>query len=809
MRVGNPPNDRIQERAGRRPTNTLLGAVAKPLGAAALLGALVSTAVAGNVPAAAQPPKVDLSGVAPTANVRNKGPDGRPHPVQARLFLDRTKVAPGESARFGLLLTQDTDWHTYWKSPGDIGMPTTIAWKLPQGVSASPHEYPRPLRFDQDGIVSYGYSDEVLLIGELSVAASASPGVLSVEADASWLVCEKQCIPGGAHLVMPVEVGAGGAPTPMAPLFDWTVAQHPVDAAKYTDRFTVTSAVTPATLTPNSTFKAVFEVVPAAGTQLGEPPASGTWPAFLPIATAPDWMIDSAAIAKTEGGGWRIEVNATTFEPQEPPKTDNIGGQLAVQVGEELLVTEVSVPLPWAASAPGVAPAPEAAPPTEAAPAPPPKAAVAAPTGLSSEIGAASLLMNLLLGFVGGLILNVMPCVLPVLTLKLYGLVEHGDLTAGRRRLTGVAYGLGVLASFWAMAAAIIGSRALLGLDLDWGSQFQYPPYVAGLATVVFAFGLSLFGVFEIPVIGGNAAAEASSRDGLGGSFLTGVFATLLATPCSAPFLGSAVAYALGAPTLVLLAIFTAVGAGLAAPFVLVAFVPAAFKLLPQPGEWMDTFKQLLGFTLIGTTVWLVDVLMAQLGSDGATRFLIFLTFVGAACWVIGRFGGLAETRGRQIGAGLVAILLLGVGGSQLSLQVAAAETCDDGTSLASELDWSEGIPWQPFSEARVASLSDKVVFLDFTADWCVSCKVNERTVLETATSHDAMKRLGVVPLKADWTRSDPVITEWLHRNGRAGVPMYLVLPPGGGEPLLLPEVITPTMVVEALEKAATGHRAN
>jgi thiol:disulfide interchange protein len=341
-------------------------------------------------------------------------------------------------------------------------------------------------------------------------------------------------------------------------------------------------------------------------------------------------------------------------------------------------------------------------------------------------------------------------------------------------------------------------------LRLDWGSQFQYPLYVAVLATVVFAFGLSLLGVFEIPVVGASAVDEAASREGLVGSFFTGVFATLLATPCSAPFLGTAVAYAFAAPALELFLVMTLIGAGLAAPFLLIAFVPALFRFLPRPGEWMETLKHLLGFSLILTTVWLCDVLMGQIGGQ-ITGFAVFLTAVAIGCWVFGRFGGVAASGRRQLTAGLAGAGIAAAGAALfVDLSMAEEPACGPSEVDTAALDFSEHVPWVPFSEPLLASLEGEPVFVDFTADWCITCKANESLVLDQADVRGAMADLGVVPLKADWTRADPVITEWLHRNGRAGVPMYLVIPADRSQPqILLPEVITRPMVIDALRRAA------
>jgi thiol:disulfide interchange protein DsbD len=324
---------------------------------------------------------------------------------------------------------------------------------------------------------------------------------------------------------------------------------------------------------------------------------------------------------------------------------------------------------------------------------------------------------------------------------------------------------------------------------------------------IVFVFGLSLFGVFEVPALGANSAAEASDKEGLAGHFLTGTFTTLLATPCSAPLLGTGMGFAFGLPAWGVFLFFAVAGLGLASPFLLIAFVPALMRFLPRPGAWMETFKQLMGFTLIATTVWLVDVMGGLLGQDGLVGFLGFLVAVGAGCWIFGRWGGPTEPTKRQVGALSAGVILSGlVGWQMLDFQIPEDEACDSGPlALASELDWDgDDVPWQPFSEERVGELAGQAVFIDFTADWCLTCKVNEKTVLNTQTVRDAMQQGGVVPLKADWTRKDEVITNWLQRYGRAGVPFYLVIPKDpAADPIALPEVITPSLVAEALAKAA------
>jgi thiol:disulfide interchange protein DsbD len=784
--------------------------------AAALL--LSTTSVAGGKasPKPPAPPAVDFSVLAASADVQPKNPDGQDHPVHARLLLDHAAVAPGGTARIGLHLTQQKDWHTYWKSPGDIGLPTEIEWTLPAGVSVTTHQYPVPQRFEQDGQVSFGYEDQVLLIADLVVADDVAPGTYPVKASATWLVCLTSCIPGDATLEHALVVHADAAKSTFEGHFDHYEAQHPVDLLGV-QGIAAEHAVTPSAVLPNSAFKVAIKLTPTDGgaIKIGDDP----WPTFTPIAASMDWMLTDFSVKGTPDGGVIAILEGEAFEPDPLPAGDKAGGLFQVKLGDTWVRSEIEVPLKWApagskvdesksplwqladAGAAGGDPAGGAGTPAvdEAAEA----AVVAAAAARGTSSGSSGLLLNLVSAFIGGLLLNIMPCVLPVLTLKLYSLVEQTDITAAEQRTAGVAYSGGILASFLALALTVVVMRTAFGLDVDWGFQFQYPPYVAALATIVFAFGLSLFGVFEIPAFGTGTASEAGSREGPVGYFFTGVFATLLATPCSAPFLGTAIAFAFGSPMPVLFAIFALVGLGLAFPFLLIAFVPALYRFLPRPGAWMEAFKQLLGFTLIATAVWLTSVLMSQIGSDRAAQFMYFLVFVAIGCWGFGHFGGLAATGRRQLIAAVGGIGISALAGFfLLDMEFAEIDTCDDG-SLAAELSFAEEIPWQAFSEERVAALSGTPVFIDFTADWCLTCKVNENAILETRPVRQAMQELGVVPLKADWTRRDPTITEWLRRFGRAGVPFYLVLPADpDAEPIALPEVITTDTVISAMKDA-------
>ena len=753
------------------------------------------------------PPAVVTQGLPATAVVRPPGQGDKPHPVEVHLVTDPAVATPGSTVSLGVHLAQDEGWHTYWVSPGEVGQPTDVTWTLPPGAVLAPRVWPVPERFEQDGIASFGYSEQVLHTFDVTLPADMKPGDYPISADVSWLVCQTSCIPGHATVSSVLKVGAAAKPGPNHAAFEAWRARQPVTPEQGNLKVDVVSCLSPEV--PNGPVKAVVSVHATEGHTLTRE-GDAMWPSFAPVASY-GWMVDKSKLVADETG-FAVPLEGTAFEPDAAHGPDAIGGLVQVKVDGAWVRAAVSQPIAWGAAGAARTPSTDAACKLLEAAAAPADAAPAT-TAPAVEIPAvappapASLLWNLLMAFIGGLILNVMPCVLPVLTLKLYGLVEQADTSDADKRRAGIMYTLGILASFWALAAAVWGARTMLGATVGWGFQFQYPGYVAALATLVFLFGLSLFGVFEIPTIGGDSAHELGSREGPAGYFFTGVFATLVATPCSAPFLGTATAFAFQAPTIELVAIFTAVGLGLASPFVLVAFVPAAYKLLPRPGAWMEGFKQLLGFTLMGTTLWLVSVLVGQIGSDRAVNFLAFLTATAVGAWVFGRWGGVAGTFRDQLIAGAIGVAIMGAGGWRfVDLRMAEPDRVCDDEAIPTTLNWDEGIPWQAFSPARVESLKGRTLFLDFTADWCVSCKVNEHTVLESDAVRSAMQKLDVVPLEADWTRQDPQISEWLTKYKRAGVPMYLVVPPSGIEgAILLPEVITPTMVTDALSKASGG----
>jgi thiol:disulfide interchange protein/DsbC/DsbD-like thiol-disulfide interchange protein len=735
----------------------------------------------------------DLAGRPATASVRPPNA-GKPHPVVAHLIADVDQAKAGEPFRLGVLLQQDPQWHTYWRSPGDVGQPTDIRWSLPDGTTSTPYVYPVPERFETQGIVSYGYDGHVLLFSEVTLPTGFSEGSADLKAKVNWLVCADNCIPGEAELQLLIPVGDAEKASPLQSLFDAYAALHPTPATRV-DGLAPEISADASALQPEKAFRIAVRIAPMAGHTLKAAGLPNAWPTFAPI-VSPDVFLTETNVELQPDGSVIARLTGEALAVDPLPMKSTLGGLLQFELDGKPYATELTTDVPWAGADQAVIPSnsPLWQPSTNA---------VIPPTqGTSSGPPEQGLFRMGLFAFLGGLLLNVMPCVLPVLTLKLYGLLHQESADRSAHRTAGLAYTAGVLTSFLVLAGVVLGLRSAIG-GVGWGFQFQYPPYVATLGAVVFAFALSMFGVFEIPAFGANRASGATDKEGWQGHFFGGVFATLLGTPCSAPFLGPAVGFAFAQSTPVVVAFFALIAMGLAAPFLLITWVPSLYRWLPKPGAWMETFKHVMGFSLIATAIWLTDVLVAQVGETVITGYLAFLASVAAGCWAFGHWGGVAASGGRQLAAAAVGAVVIG-GGTQFLNLAPPAEAATAATAQVDGLSFEQKIPWQPFSEAAVGASRGKVVFIDFTAEWCLTCKVNESTVLETETVRNAMAEIGAVPLKADWTRRDPVISEWLERHGRAGVPFYLVLPSSAdAAPIALPEVITPSTVVEALRRGS------
>jgi len=650
--------------------------------------------------------------------------------VTASLVSSVTDIVPGQPFEVGLLLEMAPGWHTYWEYSGDAGLPTRISWTLPDGFVAGPIQWPVPeAKLEPGDIQTYAYGDRVLLITTIVPPPGLLPGAtVTLRAKASWLVCLEICIPGSAELELTLPVGNSAKPDNAA-LFEAFRSQIP-SAEKPPNSLTWKRRGGDLTLTVGGLLAGeTFSVFP------------------LP---APDQEVGHP---KSVGG-----------DAVKIPVAGPFRGVLAIGEGGSRRAWYVEESSAESSSASASAPVPT--------------------TGLWTA---------LLYGLLGGLILNLMPCVLPVISLKIFGFMKQAGEEPGKILIHGLAFMAGIFAWFLGLAVLIIALRAG-GTEVTWAFQFQNPWFNVAIGSVVFVFALNLFGVFEIVLPGqaSTALESAGSTGGLGGSFFQGVFATLLATPCTAPFLGTALGFAFGQSAVVILAMFASVATGMALPYLLLSAKPGWMRFLPRPGAWMEKLKQFMGFPLLATLLWIFAILGGQRGVEGVLWFGCFLLSLAFACWLYGSFcGPLAKFR-TQVIAILFAVMSVSVGGWFFlgeKFARAGTETTDE-------------IAWVPFSTQELKSLreSGKTVFVDFTADWCITCKFNERTAINTPAVREMLTARSVVPMKADWTNANPEITAALKAFGRVGVPFYVIYPPGG-EPIVLPELLTEAIVIEALKK--------
>jgi thiol:disulfide interchange protein DsbD len=670
--------------------------------------------------------------------------------VEITLLSPRSALAPGETVTVAIRQEMAPGWHTYWRNSGDSGDATRISWTLPDGVRAGDIRWPTPKALPFQTLVNYGYENRVVLPVDITVPATARPGQqLRLEAAVSWLECADICIPGDGTVAITLPVAATGADSADAPEIAAAVAALP------------------------ARLPSMGVIADAGGGWIVAMPdaafAGATSARFFPHEIPLGALIDYPAPQMLETGPEGLSL-AIPKSPSAPQALDGpYGGVLVVGEGAQAEAFEITLnPGPVPAGVQGTRP----------------RAIVE---------GGIGLVQAALLAFLGGLILNLMPCVFPILAMKALGLAGLAGAQARTARLHGLIYGAGVVLSFLALAGALIGLQAA-GAAVGWGFQLQSPPVILLLALLMFAIGLNLLGALEI---GGRVQAVGSglaAQGGAAGAFWTGVLAVIVASPCTAPFMGAALGYAAVAPPVASLAVFAALGIGFAAPFVLVTFVPGILARLPRPGPWMDRLKQALAFPMFATAAWLVWVLAAQAGQDGVLAALAGAVGLGFAAWVWRAGSGAVW---RVVAAALVLAIL--AGGVMLA---AGASPARSGGAAAAGGGDSAGPPAQPWSPeaVRTALDSGKAVFVNFTADWCVTCKVNEGAVFTQAEVRAALDGTGAVYLVGDWTLRDEAIASELRRHGRIGVPLYLVYRSGETGPDILPQLLTPGIVLDALD---------
>jgi thiol:disulfide interchange protein DsbD len=679
------------------------------------------------------------------------------HHTQVKLILSADTAKPGDTIWAGVDLKMESGWHTYWKNPGDAGSPTKIEWTLPPGISAGEIQWPLPEKLPPAEVTTYGYETEVVLLVPLTLASNLSGGPLNLAAKVSWLECKESCIPADATVEAKLNIGSETKTSAEASLVQsWQQKiPKPINNANWKIKVWWEKPAT-GDLRP-----LIFERPGIYSAAKNIPYSVDVFP------EANDhFEIQSAVENLPSGiGGFHIRKFVKKFDGNWPTE---IGGTLVATNYLGRQGYDFKLPID---------------------------------EFLASE---QSLLQMLLFAFIGGLILNIMPCVLPVIALKILGFVSEAKSEPRRVRKLGLIYALGVLLSFLALAAVVIGVKAA-GHHAGWGMQFGSPVFIVCLTMLVTLVALNLFGVFEV-TLGGRAldtAGELASKHGAAGAFFNGVLATMLATPCTAPFLGAALGFAFAQSASVIVLIFLTVGLGLASPYILLSWNPAWLKFLPKPGAWMEKFKIAMGFPMLATVVWLFNVAASSYGKN-VLWLGIFLVVVAFAAWIFGEFFQRGRSR-RGVALALVLILLAGGYAFALEKELDWRTAMPEANATGSLKESADGIDWQPWSVEAVAQAraAGKPVLVDFTADWCLTCQVNKKTSIEISSVREKLKSLNAVVLLGDYTHFPDAITTELNRYHRAGVPLVLVYPKNADTPpIVLPEILTPGIVLDALNRA-------
>jgi thiol:disulfide interchange protein DsbD len=659
------------------------------------------------------------------------------------LVSDVDKVAPGRPFRIGLLFGLGKDWHIYWTNPGDAGAAPTMQVSLPQGGSAGAIKWPIPKAMNDGPVTSYGYTRAMapVLLSLTVTPPKTLPlaATYRVAVAATWLVCKDICVPGSANFTLSLRVAARPVAAPEAALFAAVDRRSPV------------SAPWRAWIAPD-----------------GRLSVDGTGATKGRLASAYFFPLPSDAINQDYDQPLTLHRGRVTLGLKLEPGFDTAHPLAGLLV---LTAPDGAETASMISAAPGL-------PPVE----PPDRSSWAMALSALASGGVLALMGAALLG---GLILNLMPCVFPVLAMKAAHLAHLSDGRTGRARRDGLAYGAGVVLSFGVLGGGLLALREG-GSLVGWGFQFQSPLFVLALVWLLFAVGLSFSGVL---VLGGRWMGMGQSfvaRGGALGSFFTGVLAAVVATPCTAPFMGAAVAAALAGPPLPGMAIFLALGLGLALPLVLLSCLPGMARILPRPGRWMNILNQALAFPVYASVLWLVWVASREGGSTLLLAAGAGLLLIAFAAW-LGRLGG-------RIAPCLALLAVIAL----IPLLWGARDARPD---VAHEV--ARGA--EPFSTARLAALraAGKPAFVDLTAAWCVTCLLNERVALDQSAVRAGFRRAGVTYLVGDWTRGDPDITAYLKSHGRDGVPLYVFYPPGGAQPVTLPQILTPGLVLSAIAASA------
>ena len=662
------------------------------------------------------------------------------------LLVEPAEAKPGTTVMVGLHLRMPDHWHTYWQNPGDSGDSTKMTWEnLPEGITAGAIQWPVPEKVEWLEMFTYAYHHDVLLMIPLTLSADLKPGEYQLKGKAVWLECEESCLPGDKQVATTLVVGEGTKPGPNRELFEMWRKKLP------------DTKVLPA-IPANWTTKPVEgkrEIV------IEAPFGKGAVVAFIPDrAKDKAWSISHDSVQVIE---MKQTLIRKTVESEQGEWPAVISGVLRVELDGAVQGYRTEVQIGGGEEMAG---------------------------GTVTAEPVQSIWLILGGAFLGGLILNIMPCVLPVISLKILGFVQQSQESPERVRKLGLTYALGVWASFLALAGVLISAKNSTQMA-SWGMQMQSPYFNLVLLLVVVLVALNLFGVFEV-TLGGSTmtkASELSSREGFMGAFFNGVLATALATPCTAPFLAGAMGVALTQGQGTIIAAMSAVAFGLASPYVILSFRPDWLKFLPKPGDWMVQFKMIMGFPMLAAGIWILSFTGPMFGKAGVLWLGVLLVFVALAAWVFGEFKQRAASMSLRPLV-VCGVLLLSRYGLAMEWGLDWRKTRND------SIQWTA---WSPEAEQK-ARTAGKVVLIDFTADWCITCKVNKRTSIEIESVRAMLKDKGVVAMMGDYTNKDPGITKVLQEHRRSGVPLVLVYSPDENKPEVLPVMLTPQIVLDALE---------
>ncbi len=683
--------------------------------------------------------------------------------TEVELIAEVDRVNPGTPFWIAYRLQADPGWHTYWRNPGDSGLPSQIDWQLPADWQVSDLHWPYPELISTPPFATHAYHDEVLLLAQVTPPDNLVTAEVTLAGEAAWLVCKELCLRETASLslVLPVAKQGDVVNAINRERFDGARSNWPQQPEQWqfdvtTDQHEVVVVVTgPA---PPIALEQPVHFFPYQGEQI-EP-------------AAPQLLF-------RQQQGYQLRLQSSQFLQQ--PLT-NLQGTLVNPAGwdraGQVKALHLDLPVQQLATAIPVSGTPVIA-----------AAELTVPT---AERGAATptFWLALLMAFVGGLILNLMPCVFPVLSIKVLSFVDMAQGDKGHVRRHGLLFTLGILLSFWLLTAVMLGLQQA-GSEIGWGFQLQSPTFVALLSLLLFLLSLNLLGVFEVGGTVMRLAGNADTGSGYWSSFSTGVLATAVATPCTAPFMGAAVGYALLQPPHITFSIFTAVALGLAAPYLLLSEAPELLKKLPRPGPWMITFRQLLAFPLLASAIWLGWVLGHQKGIDGVALLLLAMLLLALAGWLHGLQQRRTERRRWLDGLLILTLLLLVPFWNRL-------QALPDG-----QFTTTQNANWQPFDQQLIDTLvaSREPLFIDFTAAWCITCQVNKRVALARPEVEAFFRQHGIKTFRADWTNQNAAITTALEKLGRSGVPAYVYYDPAG-KPHLLPELLTPELVVNSITEA-------